>query len=515
MPTTQRLSRDGERSRRGRPDQPHLPVTGLANQALARRLGREAAAPEVASDKTLDDDFEQIVSDAVLTMAMAAGGVGRAITIAASVGRGGKNLRSDVAAVCARLLVLGFNPGGNVADLDATIERYQREVVGLRRPDGRIDPAGRTLTALSEAKRAPAPEPGEAPAQAAPAAAAPVAQAPSGPRAPLADATLERLVSGNPAAEAAAAELAALESRFTGAKRANGNEETGQTRDDVVAGLGSLRAKVATLDAALQPHFYRAMNAISPYYFQKNNIILEFDRKDGTHAWNTCNITSLAMTLEALGKTAADYKHKALLPPIAEVFAGEIAGRAKDKVGSDLAGLRLPDVIAMAAIAWQMGYKTGDRDAILAGGNAAFKAVPSADAIVTLAKDFGVPARYGQFKLDKADKRDKGASILKGYGHSHSRRGDGLAKGALTEGKIEEDLPLETYKANVLADIRPHLDGGRQVVVAQERHYVRLQAVTDDFIVKDDPGRFTHVNAQPTWEEARALGLFQHWIAIG
>ena len=66
----------------------------------------------------------------------------------------------------------------------------------------------------------------------------------------------------------------------------------------------------------------------------------------------------------------------------------------------------------------------------------------------------------------------------------------------------------------MLAEIRPHLDGGRQIVVAQQAHYVRLQAVTDDFIVKDDPGRFTHSTA-PTWEEARALGLFQHWIAIG
>lgn len=217
MPTTRRLSRDGERSRPRRPDQPHLPVDGLANRALARRLGREAAAPEVASDKTLDDDFEQIVSDAMLTMAMAAGGIGQAITIAGSVGRGGRNLRGDVAAVCARLLALGFNPGGKIADLDAAIERYQREVVGLRRPDGRIDPGGRTLTALSQSKRAPAPEPGEETAQAAPTPAA--APAPSGPRAPLADAALERLVSGNPAAEAAAAELAALESRFKGAKR--------------------------------------------------------------------------------------------------------------------------------------------------------------------------------------------------------------------------------------------------------------------------------------------------------
>ena len=67
----------------------------------------------------------------------------------------------------------------------------------------------------------------------------------------------------------------------------------------------------------------------------------------------------------------------------------------------------------------------------------------------------------------------------------------------------------------MLADIRPHLDGGRQVVVAQQNHYVRLQAVTDEFIVKDDPGRFTPCQRETDLEEARALGLFQHWIAIG
>ena len=48
------------------------------------------------------------------------------------------------------------------------------------------------------------------------------------------------------------------------------------------------------------------------------------------------------MTLEALGKTGADYKHKALLGPIAEVFEGEIDDRAKDKESTDLSGLRLP-----------------------------------------------------------------------------------------------------------------------------------------------------------------------------
>ena len=64
----------------------------------------------------------------------------------------------------------------------------------------------------------------------------------------------------------------------------------------------------------------------------------------------------------------------------------------------------------MAAIAWQMGYKTGDHDAILKGGNDAFNAVPSADAIARSPRTSACPPKYGEFKLDKTDKQDKGAS---------------------------------------------------------------------------------------------------------
>jgi len=75
-----------------------------------------------------------------------------------------------------------------------------------------------------------------------------------------------------------------------------------------------------------------------------------------------------------------------------------------------------------------------------------------------------VPARYGEFKLDKANKKDPGSRLLKGYGVSHWKRGDRLEKGGLTEGTIEDDLPLETYKRSVPGDTRPHPDapGGGQ-----------------------------------------------------
>ena len=142
----------------------------------------------------------------------------------------------------------------------------------------------------------------------------------------------------NPEVDAAAGELASLEKKFMGLKRSSKNEEVGEGRDELVKGFRSLRTRIAGFDkagldpkvaAALKPRFYRAMNAISPFYYQGLNIILEFDRVNKTtgkleHVWNTCNITSLAMTLEALGKSAADYKYKALIPPIAQVYEKDV-----------------------------------------------------------------------------------------------------------------------------------------------------------------------------------------------
>jgi len=333
-----------------------------------------------------------------------------------------------------------------------------------------------------------------------------------------------------------------------------------------VEGFRSLRTKVAAFDkagldpkatAALKAQFYRAMNDISPFYFQGVNIILEFDRLNKTtgkleHVWNTCNITSTAMALEGLGRSAADYKHKSLIPPIAEVFEKDVNEKATGKVGAGTAGLRLPDYLAMAAIAWQMGYKTGTREEILAGGNKAFNAVPSAQAVMTLAKDFGATVTHRYFTSDAGVKK-AGMADLKAYGAKHHKQGDVQAEaktrlteveteleretgekkraklekekarlegkigedGALSDAAIEAKLPLEQYKQAVLSQLGPDVDSGRQIVVGQHNHFVRLQSIDDEFVVKDDPGGFTRGNMRATWEEARAMGLFWQSISIG
>jgi hypothetical protein len=79
----------------------------------------------------------------------------------------------------------------------------------------------------------------------------------------------------------------------------------------------------------------------------------------------------------------------------------------------------------------------------------------------------------------------------------------------------ESKLPLEQYKEAVLSQLGPDVDGGRQIVVGQHNHFVRLQSIDDEFVVKDDPGGYTRGNMRATWEEARAMGLFWQSISIG
>lgn len=86
------------------------------------------------------------------------------IRLSASVGRRGVNLPQDVMSVqgqlnkhIARLVPLRpLVPDGRMGPLTiAAIERFQREVLHLNAPDGRVDPGGRTLRALEQQSSGP------------------------------------------------------------------------------------------------------------------------------------------------------------------------------------------------------------------------------------------------------------------------------------------------------------------------------------------------------------------------
>jgi hypothetical protein len=87
---------------------------------------------------------------------------GAAETIQSSVGRMGVNRRDDVRVIQELLNrnlshLIGFRPTVVSGNCDpqtiALIEQFQQRVVGLARPDGRVDPGGRTLAALNGDRR--------------------------------------------------------------------------------------------------------------------------------------------------------------------------------------------------------------------------------------------------------------------------------------------------------------------------------------------------------------------------
>jgi hypothetical protein len=78
------------------------------------------------------------------------------IALKGSIGARGDNHADDVRAVARRLHTLGFL-GAVTADVNAVteaIESYQREVLRWPKPDGRVDPGGKTHEALNASRKA-------------------------------------------------------------------------------------------------------------------------------------------------------------------------------------------------------------------------------------------------------------------------------------------------------------------------------------------------------------------------
>ena len=336
----------------------------------------------------------------------------------------------------------------------------------------------------------------------------------------------------NPAVDAAAAKLAALQHTYKSAKRFRGADHTahgemsGHDRDELIEEIGRLRKMVADLTQSglpveqtkdLQAAFYRAIDLVSPYYYQHNNVMLEYSTERGAkhEVFNTCNITSLAMCLQALGLTASNYDHPELLPPIIEYFKSDI-GKALKVTSSDLSGYRLPDVLGMAAVAENLTVRDKPgHDHLESAASAAMEWVPNIIHMKILASRFGVPGQTGSYHHD----------TLAAYGKDHwqdaSKRSDQRREGGTVDDQglstedIEHQLPLKKFTEDVLAVIRPALDAGKQVVAGQYNHFVRIESVDDTGVVKDDPGNWLRSDDQLTWEEARALGLFENYLILG
>lgn len=514
-----------------------------------------------------------------VALLLSLGGIGSPLTLSASVGPGARNHPSDLRGVILKLSVAGFLtlPTSGQATA-AAIKRFQKDRVGFNKPDGRVDPGGKTLAALNTpiptASGAPpasatvggktTPPATTGPGSAAGGSAAPMSGtggalpaptsgptpqllliSPVGSRAPnhpmdvalvrdrlqgmgIAPGTtqeelvtaikrfqsrafnkkerdcdgrvdvggathhalsagvrpglgqsvpdLDAVVAGLDHPEVASlraqiAELTATEATIAEDK----NEEQGSARDDLVVRIGQLRREVNTLQlagleaaesSAVRAWAHRKLNALSPYYSQGRNVnFLEGD------ATRTCNITALAMALEALGRSTTDYKGDAATLQFIRRFEGtggkykyrKAFDKGDDRGSDDVFGLRLPDFLQLAMVARNMSK-----------GMALLPAVKQAwDDILFMERMRDVAVLFGV-----------GAWIRSGLGGS---------------GK--------TLRARYDEALGGVLDSGHQVLMLTPGHYVRLEAITDKGLIVDDPGRHAKKNLLKPWKDASGYAI--------
>lgn len=363
----------------------------------------------------------------------------------------------------------------------------------------------------------------------------------------------------NPYVTDMANDLAALQTRSAELwDDRSAGEERGKGRDELVAAIGALRDKIAGVDGAglaparaaqLKQLMYRAVHEVAPYYAQGTNIdLLEGKAQaeelgtETTVTTRTCNITSLAMALESLGKSPADYTGKSSkIDAIAKVFSSE-AGSAKMTVGKGVSGMRLSDFMQFAAIAEQLGSDTSKK-AVTAAAVSAWSKILSIGFLKTLASRFGTSGSVKLFSVDaNATSKEKESETykLRKFGKKHRKATEKLVDArnkweesgsdkdkaaydklkkplddALVGDGIEDDIGIEAYKSAVIEQIGAEMDGGSAVVVLLSGHYVRLQAIHDDHCVVDDPGRKSRANRKVLWPEARAMGYFSYRLVLG
>ncbi|HEU4731281.1 MAG TPA: hypothetical protein VFT22_25480, partial [Kofleriaceae bacterium] len=167
--------------------------------------------------------------------------------------------------------------------------------------------------------------------------------------------------------------------------------------------------------AAIKSRMFRALQEVSPYHEQARNIdILENNSEMATRGktgdkTRTCNITSLGMALEGLGRGANDYTgSKEKVVAAAKHFQvghvniaehGDLQSERKgDTEWDTLVTLRLPDFLELTAIAH---FMDGTSEAsVLAGADLAWGGIKQIDKLADLAREFGVGAEVKYFSFD-------------------------------------------------------------------------------------------------------------------
>ncbi len=230
--------------------------------------------------------------------------------------------------------------------------------------------------------------------------------------------------------------------------------------------------------ASIQGRYNRELNALTPYFTQMAN--QDWLYSSDMRAWErTCNLTSLAMTIEAMGLQPRDFKGDAgLLTQVAQRFESRFASF------SDLAALRMPDFLQLVMIYVklpQAGGATFEQSVDQARGLAASVIAATLDIFVQVAAQFGV---------------------------ERTATGQIRSTGQLARDQNGGSVATAQYQQEVFGKLTPWLDQGGQVVVNKPGHYVRLEAVESGGLVIDDPAT-NGKNYQVGWDEANLKGYFR------
>jgi hypothetical protein len=346
----------------------------------------------------------------------------------------------------------------------------------------------------------------------------------------------------NPQAEKIVTDLAAAEAQAEKLNAHAVNHETrGADRESFVAGIGFVRAEVDAL-AGADPSvtaFRVAVNhrleELSLYHAQVNIRTIE------TGDYTTCNVTSLAMSLETIGKNADSYKasKRPQMVAVARVYRSDIAkatlvSHGTDPVWDSLRGLRLPDFMELAAIANTLQGAEPTEAEIRAAAMHAAATKTHLDFLASIAADFGAHATprttaFGGHASDLAkfaDGHHKDTDILvdmrnraeanpndaKLRARYEAARAEQAPK--INGGAIEQQLPLEGYKSTVMKEVAPHLDAGAGVISGTYNHFTHAYQITDEHIMVQDPGLYARAQRKLLWDEARALQYFWNYLVI-
>jgi hypothetical protein len=349
-------------------------------------------------------------------------------------------------------------------------------------------------------------------------------------------------------------------------------------RRDFLAEIQKVHGEVGALDqtgidpaklAPIKGRMFRTIQELSPYYSQGRNVnILETNTKvhSGNQMTRTCNVTSLSMALEGLGKSANEYdggkrqqviavgKHFGHEMAAAELTAGPGAG------WESMMNLRLPDFMELAAIAEVLGDGKEDPASIQAAASKAYEKILSIDFLQQLAGRFGTQAQIKYFSFDEKqthavhgkggktheeggtaeseklgsaskeqrhdmehliDLRNQAEALMNGGNKQAAdsalkKYRDAKAKAEKEMGgeDIEKKLPLEAYKKAVKEQIGAELDSGAAIETHVVQHFVRLHSIEEEFVVIDDPSQAGRAHKKVLWDEARASGLFDKRLVL-